>query len=184
MKIFTTGQVARICRVSASTVNKWFNSGKLKGFRVPGSKFRRFPRLQLIQFMKEYHLDLSRLEDKILIVTQDQALINSLKSQLSLEESLLIESAASGFECGFQAEKHHPSCVIIDFSIGSREALQICRNLRRCAEFANTILIVLFPNSSPASLDYNRVSEFFKKPFDVALLAEHLRTLLDIRTLI
>ena len=38
--------------------------------------------------------------------------------------------AASGFEAGIHAESFHPDCIIVDFSIGRVEALQICQNLR------------------------------------------------------
>ena len=54
MGVYTTGQVAKICKVSPATVSKWFDSGCLKGFRVPGSRDRRIPREHLIAFMKEY----------------------------------------------------------------------------------------------------------------------------------
>ena len=36
MKVFTTGQVAKICKVAPRTVSKWFDSGRLKGYRIPG----------------------------------------------------------------------------------------------------------------------------------------------------
>ena len=43
MKVFTTGQVAKICKVAPRTVSKWFDSGRLKGYRIPGSQDRRNP---------------------------------------------------------------------------------------------------------------------------------------------
>ena len=39
-KVFTTGQVAKICKVAPRTVSKWFDSGRLKGYRIPGSQDR------------------------------------------------------------------------------------------------------------------------------------------------
>ena len=51
--VFTTGEAARICKVSQQTIIRCFDNGTLKGFRVPGSRFRRIPREQLFQFMKE-----------------------------------------------------------------------------------------------------------------------------------
>src|SRR5262249_61528897 len=36
-KVFTTGQVAKICKVAPRTVSKWFDSGRLRGYRIPGS---------------------------------------------------------------------------------------------------------------------------------------------------
>ena len=53
-KVFTTGQVAKICKVAPRTVSKWFDSGRLRGYRIPGSQDRRIPREQLIRFLKEH----------------------------------------------------------------------------------------------------------------------------------
>ena len=44
-KVFTTGQVAKICKVAPRTVSKWFDSGRLRGYRIPGSQDRRIPRV-------------------------------------------------------------------------------------------------------------------------------------------
>ena len=44
--VFTTGEAAKICKVSQQTIIRCFDSGQLKGFRVPGSRFRRIPRDQ------------------------------------------------------------------------------------------------------------------------------------------
>ncbi len=53
-QVYTTGQVAKICNVSANTVSKWFDSGLLRGYRVPDSRDRRIPREHLIRFLKEH----------------------------------------------------------------------------------------------------------------------------------
>ena len=175
MKVFTTGQVAKICKVAPRTVSKWFDSGRLKGYRIPGSQDRRIPREYLIRFLKEHGMPLGDLEDeamaKVLIVGQDQVLIENLKRELPAERSFRVAVAASGFEAGIQAESFHPDSIIVDFSIGRTEALQICQNLRRNAEYADTILIALLPDDGNAnSFDRSSINETFKKPFDVALL--------------
>src|SRR5688572_17759958 len=36
--VLTTGEVAKICNVAPRTVSKWFDSGALRGYRIPGSK--------------------------------------------------------------------------------------------------------------------------------------------------
>ena len=150
MKVFTTGQVAKICKVAPRTVSKWFDSGRLKGYRIPGSQDRRIPREYLIKFLKEHGMPLGDLEDeamaKVLIVAQDQVLIENLKRELPSERSFKVAVAASGFDAGIQAESFHPDCIIVDFSIGRTEALQICQNLRRNTEFAEMILIALLPD--------------------------------------
>src|SRR6266705_4985777 len=105
-KVFTTGQVAKICKVAPRTVSKWFDSGRLKGYRIPGSQDRRIPREYLIKFLKEHGMPLGDLEDeamaKVLIVAQDQVLIENLKRELPAERSFRKSTAASGFEAGIQ----------------------------------------------------------------------------------
>ena len=46
--ILTTGEVAQICNVAPRTVSKWFDSGQLRGYRIPGSRDRRIPLNALI----------------------------------------------------------------------------------------------------------------------------------------
>jgi excisionase family DNA binding protein len=183
MKVFTTGQVAKICKVAPRTVSKWFDSGRLKGYRIPGSQDRRIPREYLIKFLKEHGMPLGDLEDeamaKVLIVAQDQVLIENLKRELPPEKSFKVSVAASGFEAGIQAESFHPDCMIVDFSIGKIEALQICQNLRKNLDFTEITLIALLPDDgSVMSFDRSSINETFKKPFDARLLAERLRTLI------
>ena len=79
-KVFTTGQVAKICKVAPRTVSKWFDSGRLRGYRIPGSQDRRIPREHLIRFLKEHSMPLGELEEegwhKILIIglaSEDEA---------------------------------------------------------------------------------------------------------------
>jgi len=61
--IFTTDQVAKICKVAPRTVNKWFDSGRLRGYRIPGTQDRRIPREHLIRFLKEHGMPLGELEE-------------------------------------------------------------------------------------------------------------------------
>lgn len=183
MKIFTTSQVAKICKVAGHTVRKWFDSGRLKGYRLPPLyKDRRIPREYLIRFLKEHGMPLGDLEDdakaKVLIVAQDSDLIKNIERHLPAAVFRVVE-VMSGFEAGIQAASFHPDCMIVDFSIGRTEALQICLSLRRNAEFADVILIALLPDDgSSLSFDRSCIHETFKKPFDAALLAERLRTLI------
>jgi tetratricopeptide (TPR) repeat protein len=60
--IFTTGQVAKICKVSPRTVNKWFDSGRLRGHRTTESPIRRVPRANLVQFLQEQGMPLGELD--------------------------------------------------------------------------------------------------------------------------
>ena len=183
MKVFTTGQVAKICKVAPRTVSKWFDSGRLKGYRIPGSQDRRIPREYLIKFLKEHGMPLGELEfetsARVLVVSQEQILVENLRRELPEEKRFCVAVAASGFDAGIQAESFRPDCVIVDFSIGRTEGIQICQNLRRNGEFSEVILIALLPDDgNTMSFDRSSINETFKKPFDSSLLAERLRTLI------
>ncbi len=121
-KVFTTGQVAKICKVAPRTVSKWFDSGRLRGYRIPGSQDRRIPREQLIKFLKEHGMPLGELEEeewhKILVIGAEKIFIVRLKELLPEDEDYKYEVANSGFEAGIQAESFHPDTIIIDLGLG------------------------------------------------------------------
>src|SRR6059058_4059621 len=107
MKVFTTGQVAKICKVAPRTVSKWFDSGRLKGYRIPGSQDRRIPREQLIKFLKEHGMPLGELEEegwhKILIIGAEKLFIDRVQELLPEDDDFKYEVANSGFEAGIMA---------------------------------------------------------------------------------
>ena len=183
--IFTTGQVAKICKVAPRTVSKWFDSGRLRGYRIPGSQDRRIPREHLIRFLKEHGMPLGELEEegwhKILIIGAEKLFIDRVVELLPEDEEYKYELAHSGFEAGIQAESFHPDTIIVDLAMGRSEALQIAGNLRRNPQFEQAMIIALASEDEASSemlLNYG-FSEAFKKPFDVALLTERIRTLVE-----
>ena len=107
-KVFTTGQVAKICKVAPRTVSKWFDCGRLRGYRIPGSQDRRIPREQLIRFLKEHGMPLGELEEeewhKVLLIGAEKLFIDRLKEILPEDEDYKYEIAQSGFEAGIMAE--------------------------------------------------------------------------------
>jgi excisionase family DNA binding protein len=184
-KVFTTGQVAKICKVAPRTVSKWFDSGRLRGYRIPGSQDRRIPREHLIRFLKEHGMPLGELEEegwhKILIIGAEKLFIDRVKELLPEDEDFKFELAASGFEAGIQAESFHPDTIIVDLAMGRSEGLQIAQNLRRNTQYEETLIIAmaLEDEASPEGLLNYGFNEVFKKPFDVALLSERINTLVE-----
>lgn len=57
-QVFTTGQIAKLAKVAPRTVSKWFDSGILKGWRIPGSEDRRISRQNYLDFCREYNIPL------------------------------------------------------------------------------------------------------------------------------
>lgn len=181
-KVFTTGQVAKICKVAPRTVSKWFDSGRLRGYRIPGSQDRRIPREHLLRFLKEHGMPLGELEaevyHKVLVVGAESHMLANLKDHLREGENFRLEAASSGFEAGIRAESFHPDCIVIDMAVGRIEAGQIAQNLRKSENHISTILVALTSDEPGPELNDLGFNDAFKKPFDVALLAERLRRLI------
>src|SRR5207247_9076064 len=121
-KVFTTGQVAKICKVAPRTVSKWFDSGRLRGYRIPGSQDRRIPREQLIRFLKEHGMPLGELEEeawhKILVIGAEGLFIDRLKELLPEDDDYKYDVANSACGAGIQAERFHPDTMLIDLGPG------------------------------------------------------------------
>jgi len=178
--VFTTGEVARICRVGVSTVLKWFNSGRLKGYRLPGSQDRRIPLENLIRFLKEHGMPLRELEDylryRVLLVATDSTFDRLLRGSLSKIEDYCFEVASDAFEFGVAVVTMRPDAIVIDFSLGRRESIEIVSDLRKDDAYANTLIIGLASEdeAEPEQLLQYGFNVVFKKPLDVATIAKRI----------
>ena len=184
MKIYTTGEVSKICQVSMSTVNKWFDMGQLNGFRVPGSRHRRIPQADLLQFLQKYGIPCPALDfaelPKVLIVTPSSELGELLASELA-EARLNILLVRCSFDAGVEAEAFRPDAVIVDFAIGADEARRIFQHACDKSYLDDPILIALLSNSDTGRDELEGVDDVFEAPFDPTLLTERLCTLIGSR---
>src|SRR5581483_4707591 len=115
--VLTTGEVAKICNVAPRTVSKWFDSGALHGYRIPGSKDRRIPLNQLIRFMKQHGMPLNGLMTgctRVLIVDDEQDIVEVLEKILEDEAKYEVEVAKGGFAAGITAEKFRPHVILLE----------------------------------------------------------------------
>lgn len=62
-KMFTTGEVARLLGININTVIKWFDTGRLNGFKLPTSNERRIPLASLRTFMSVNSIPMDLLEE-------------------------------------------------------------------------------------------------------------------------
>jgi len=144
--VLTTGDVARICNVAPRTVSKWFDSGQLKGYRIPGSKDRRIPVSELIRFMKAHNMPASTLpagKIRVLIVDSNgeggSALADTLRSRADYE----VQSVGSNFEAGITAQKFSPHVLLINLLAGGIDATGICKSIRANENLEATKVIAL-----------------------------------------
>ena len=92
--VLTTGQVAKLCSVAPRTVAKWFDSGRLGGYTLPGSQDRRIPYQELVKFLEAHsmtqHVDSLRtslVSNVIVIGPEDPSIREALQGIRSIELS-------------------------------------------------------------------------------------------------
>src|SRR5438128_5128769 len=131
--VFTTGEAAKICKVSQQTIIRCFDSGQLKGFRVPGSRFRRIPRDMLFKFMKENGIPTDALESgkrKVLLVDDDEELVELITDVLKNDGRFEVRVAANGFAAGMIVKEYRPDLVVLDVMLPDINGRDVCQLIR------------------------------------------------------
>jgi len=186
--LFTTGEAAEICNISQQTIIRCFDSGRLDGFRIPGSRFRRIPRENLIKFMKENGIPLDNLNTekngkiKVLIVDDDAEIVELMVDVLSRDGRFETETAGSGYDAGLKTEQFRPDVIILDYMLPDVNGNVVCRTIKSNPNYENIRIIIVSGVANPEEvqelLDAG-ATEFIKKPFNIADLVGKILQAVD-----
>lgn len=171
-QVLTTGEVARLCNVAPRTVSKWFDSGELRGFRIPGSRDRRIPVEQLIRFMRAHGIPLDGLDTskrRMLIVDRDLDFTRTIHAALERLGGYHVLTARSAFEAGAVAQDTQPQVMVIDVRMTDLNAAQLAQDVHSLAVLNDALLIgVGFGLTSDESAALRRAGygDVLAKPFD------------------
>ncbi len=181
--LFTTGEAAEICNISQQTIIRCFDSGRLDGFRIPGSRFRRIPRENLIKFMKDNGIPLDNLNSekngkiKVLIVDDDDKLRKLLVEYLE-GYGYSIETLADGR--GVQAEigKQPPDIVILDIMLPHKNGLEVLRDIRRISRVPVVMLTAKGDDADRIVGLEMGADDYLPKPFNPRELLARIKAVL------
>ncbi len=183
--VFTTGEAAKICKVSQQTIIRCFDNGSLKGFRVPGSRFRRIPRHELFSFMRDNGIPTDALESgkrKALIVDDDQDLVELLADAFSRDGRFDVKTANNGFDAGMLVKEFRPDVVVLDIMLPDINGKEVCQRVRgdKTLEQVKIICISgMVEQDKVADLRAAGADDFLQKPFQVDKLMERACDLLE-----
>jgi excisionase family DNA binding protein len=184
--VFTTGEAAKICKVSQQTIIRCFDSGQLKGFRVPGSRFRRIPREQLYAFMRDNGIPTDALESgkrKVLIVDDDQELVELIVDVLEKDGRFEVRSVNNGFDAGMMVKEYHPDLIVLDVMLPDINGKEVCQRVRTDKSMDDVRIICIsgmVEDEKIEDLKNSGANDFLHKPFEVETLIERMCGLLDI----
>ena len=187
--VFTTGEAAKICKVSQQTIIRCFDTGQLKGFRVPGSRFRRIPRDQLFVFMRENGIPTDALESgkrKVLLVDDDVDIVSLIEDVLNRDGRFEVRSVNNGFDAGMMVKEYHPDLIVLDIMLPDINGKEVCQRVRSNKAMDDVRIICIsgmVEEYKIRDLMDSGANDFLQKPFDVDKLQEMICEHLDMETL-
>lgn len=162
--VLTTGQVAQICNVAPRTVTKWFDSGQLRGYRIPGSRDRRIPISELIRFMKAHNIPTDALEKghiRILLIDSNEENCKHITEMLTTKGAFDTRCVNNSFDAGLLAQKFLPNIILINLMASNIDAHQLCSQIRQNTDLKDSKIIAI-----ASGLCENESAALQKKGFD------------------
>jgi excisionase family DNA binding protein len=183
--VYTTGEAAKICKVSQQTIIRCFDSGQLKGFRVPGSRFRRIPRDVLYKFMKENGIPTDALESgkrKALIVDDDRELTELMRDVLENDGRFEVRTVNNGFDAGMMVKEYRPDVIVLDVMLPDINGKVVCQRVRSDSTLDGTKIICIsgmVEADRVEDLKAAGANDFLQKPFEVETLLNRICSMLE-----
>jgi two-component system OmpR family response regulator len=184
--VFTTGEVAAICKVSQQTVIRCFDSGRLKGFRVPGSRFRRIPREKLLEFMRVNEIPLEQLDSgkkRILVVDDDAAIVEMFIELFARDGRFEVRTATTGYDAGLVTQEFRPDVMLLDYKLPDVNGNVVCRKVRSMPNLRHMKIILISGVADPdevKELLKAGADEFIKKPFEIDAVISRIAEVLKV----
>ena len=187
--VYTTGEAARVCKVSQQTIIRCFDNGQLKGFRVPGSKFRRIPREELFRFMRDNGIPTDALETgkrKVLVVDDDPDLVDLIVSVLEGDGRFETRVANNGFEAGMMVKEYSPDLIVLDVMLPDINGKEVCVRVRSDNSLENVKIICISGMVERDKINELRAAganDFLQKPFETDILIDRMCRLLEVESI-
>jgi two-component system, OmpR family, response regulator RpaA len=184
--VFTTGEAAKICKVSQQTIIRCFDNGQLKGFRVPGSRFRRIPREALYRFMKDNGIPTDALESgkrKVLLVDDDVELVELMTKVLEEDGRFEVRIANNGFDAGMMVKDYQPDLIVLDVMLPDINGKEVCHRVRADQSLEDVRILCIsgmIEDDKIQELKLSGADHFLHKPFDIEELIDQMCSLLEI----
>ncbi len=187
--VFTTGEAAKICKVSQQTIIRCFDNGQLKGFRVPGSRFRRIPRDMLFKFMKDNGIPTDALESgkrKVLVVDDDLDLVEIMTKFLQEDGRFEVRVANTGFDAGMLVKEYRPDLIVLDVMLPDINGKEVCTRVRSDNTLEEVRILCIsgmIEDDKIQDLKLAGADDFMHKPFEMEHLIDRMCHLMEIETL-
>ena len=187
-ELFTTGQVAQICQISAMTVIRYCDSGKIKAIKSPVTGVRRIPRQELIRFMEAYEISLECLNAyekmRVFVVDDDQNQVEILTRALeSLKGTYEVESSTTGYDAIIRIGSFRPDLVILDLVMPNIDGFGVCKAIKSVPETSDAKILIVTGFSSDENIQKALeagADDWLPKPLRIEKFLQKVSSLLKV----
>jgi excisionase family DNA binding protein len=188
-RIFTTGEAAALCKVSQQTIIRCFDAGRLTGFRVPGSKFRRIPRDELLRFMRASGIPTEALETpvaeaevrrRVLVVDDDDSFLRLAEHALS-RGGFEVRTASTGYDAGLLTESLRPDAIVLDLMLPDVSGSVVCSRLKAREDLRNCRILGVTASGCEneiRGMSAAGIDAMLLKPFEPSVLLRKVEEML------
>jgi excisionase family DNA binding protein len=178
--VLTTGDVAKICNVAPRTVSKWFDSGQLRGYRIPGSKDRRIPLSELLRFMKANDIPTAALpvgNIRVLIVDSNKKAASTLAEALGTQADYEVQTVDNNFEAGLTTQRFAPHVLLINLLAKDINVNGICSTILAHEDLQTIKTIAIANNlsdSESTALLHKGFDGYVSDPSDINAIIQQI----------
>ncbi len=182
----TTGEIAKHCGVSFTTVIRWIQKGRLRGYQLPGRGDRRVLVGDFLSFLRENSMPIplvyQSLKPRVLVVDDDEPL--ALVMARVLEKAGFDTTVAlDGFSAGRSMEELLPDVMTLDIRMPRLDGLGVLKDIREREKY-QSIRVLVVSGLPEGDLDRARkagADDVLEKPFANSALVKRVRRLAGVR---
>jgi len=175
------------------TVNRRFDDGTLKGYKLPKSGVRRVPYKELVAFMKSFEIPMEFLDPfspayKVLIVDDEPIIIQTLRRYIEGSNTEGVEfdvkDTDNGFEAGRLYESFTPDLLVLDIMLPDIDGREVARKIKSEKACLTKILGIsgMISENDSQNLKEAGFDAFLAKPLEQNSFIETVCDLLEITT--
>ncbi|MBI4057554.1 MAG: response regulator [Elusimicrobia bacterium] len=178
---YTTGQIAKFCHVSPTTIFRAIEHGLLKASTTPGGHYR-ISRGEAEGFLKKNKISLNVLESqtiRILIVEDNPMQLRFFQRALGKDSELELKTTNSGYEAGFLTRSFRPNIILLDIFLKDMDGRQVVKLIRSDPELKHTKILAITAATSSKDIEEIKasgVSALLQKPISSTQLHETIKS--------
>ena len=147
MKTLTSGEIASYCDVNLRTVIRWIESGKLKGFKLPGRGNNRVLVEDFIEFLERHDMPIPDAlrgiaSPSILIVDDEMPVAKSIQ-RVARRAGFDSYIATGGFQAGIMLSQYEPKVMTLDLSMPGMDGYSVIEFTREQSKYKDLKIIVI-----------------------------------------